>query len=128
MHFNFGMKEFNVMEGLNCHSSPRVGGAKSAAKGEDLFKLVGKSYNEKNLLEHCKSKYVSRNVKKSPCLVCHELKLLQQLLQLLEKIKRLLNLLQQLQQLFDFFKQLLKLLQQLTPPFDSVRRAESSVV
>ncbi|MCE3049331.1 hypothetical protein HAX54_044610, partial [Datura stramonium] len=65
----FGMKEFVVMTGLNCHSPPRVGGAKSATKGENLFKLVGKSYKEKNLLEHLKSKTIPRNVKKSLCLV-----------------------------------------------------------
>ncbi|MCE3049784.1 hypothetical protein HAX54_045777 [Datura stramonium] len=67
----FGMKEFAVMAGLNCHSPPRVGGAKSANKGEDLFNLVGKSYKKKNLLEHLESKTVPRNVKKSLCLVCN---------------------------------------------------------
>ncbi|MCD9639060.1 hypothetical protein HAX54_023341 [Datura stramonium] len=65
----FGMKEFAIMIGLNCHSPPCVGGAKSATKGEDLFKLVEKSYNKKNLLEHLKSKTVSSNVKKSLCIV-----------------------------------------------------------
>ncbi|MCD7462899.1 hypothetical protein HAX54_049594 [Datura stramonium] len=38
-------------------------------QGEDFFKLVGKSYKEKNLLEHLKYKTVPRNVKKSLCLV-----------------------------------------------------------
>ncbi|MCD9641385.1 hypothetical protein HAX54_027552, partial [Datura stramonium] len=36
----FGIKEFAIMTGLNCHSPPRIGGDKLATKGEDSFNVL----------------------------------------------------------------------------------------
>ncbi|MCD7467559.1 hypothetical protein HAX54_005069, partial [Datura stramonium] len=94
----FGMKEFVVMTGLNCHSPPRVGGAKPVTKLFLTYGIKLRTSQKKCLLRGSLDGWLRRITK-------------QLVLIYLPPLRDLL--LQQLTQLFDLFREEVKLLQQL---------------
>ncbi|KAM3250263.1 hypothetical protein P3S67_022658 [Capsicum chacoense] len=69
----FGMREFAIITGLNCHLSVVYDEEKMSTKTlrrrQQIIDLVGKTCKEKELIEHIRSEDVRKSVKKSLCLL-----------------------------------------------------------
>ncbi|KAM3306733.1 hypothetical protein P3S67_013604 [Capsicum chacoense] len=69
----FGMREFAIITGLNCHLSVVYDEEKMSTtilrRRQKIIDLLGKTCKEKELIEHIKSDDVHKSVKKSLCLL-----------------------------------------------------------
>ncbi|KAG5627423.1 hypothetical protein H5410_012641 [Solanum commersonii] len=69
----FGMKEFSIITGLNCHNEEVYDGenmsTKTKMRRKEILEVVGRSCKRNELFEHLQSKNLSKDVKKSLCLL-----------------------------------------------------------
>ncbi|KAG5577496.1 hypothetical protein H5410_057630 [Solanum commersonii] len=69
----FGMKEFSIITGLNCHNEEVYDGenmsTKTKMRRKEILEVVGRSCKRNELIEHLQSKNLSKDVKKSLCLL-----------------------------------------------------------
>ncbi|KAG5610939.1 hypothetical protein H5410_022220, partial [Solanum commersonii] len=69
----FGMKEFAIITGLNCHNEEVYDGenmsTKKKMRRKEILEVVGRSCKRNELIEHLQSKNLSKDVKKSLCLL-----------------------------------------------------------
>ncbi|KAG5595375.1 hypothetical protein H5410_036607 [Solanum commersonii] len=73
MSICFGMKEFAIITGLNCHNEEVYDGenmsTKTKMRRKEILEIVGRSCKRNELIEDLQSKNLSKDVKKSLCLL-----------------------------------------------------------
>ncbi|KAG5582161.1 hypothetical protein H5410_052788 [Solanum commersonii] len=69
----FGMKEFAIITGLNCHNEDVYDvenmSTKTKMRRKEILEVVGRSCKRNELIEHLQTKNLSKDVKKSLCLL-----------------------------------------------------------
>ncbi|KAG5577507.1 hypothetical protein H5410_057641 [Solanum commersonii] len=69
----FGMEEFSIITDLNCHNEEVYDGenmsTKTKMRRKEILEVVGRSCKRNELIEHLQSKNLSKDVKKSLCLL-----------------------------------------------------------
>ncbi|KAG5582750.1 hypothetical protein H5410_053377, partial [Solanum commersonii] len=69
----FGMKEFSIIIGLNCHNEEVYDGenmsTRTKMRRKEILEVVERSCKRNELFEHLQSKNLSKDVKKSLCLL-----------------------------------------------------------